>query len=156
DYFYERDMVSLQVRFYDGNRLTLHAKDHFIRTSKTKRNPRGKIKTKNKFKKKVEFTLQLKVNNRKYTCRPIPPEAQQAHNSRVEEHVINKEKIQLSQSKKGDVSLMTYMIKQKGLSKNDKALGCEPAVVPHQIIKLYSLLTPVGPGTDSSSGMERR
>ena len=74
DYYFERDFLNVKLRLTDGNRLMLTGTELLIKTSKTKRNPRGKIKTKTKYKKRVGFDARLTVDPEKFHCKQLPKE----------------------------------------------------------------------------------
>jgi hypothetical protein len=75
DYSFERDFLNVKLRLNDGNRLMLTGTEVLIKTSKTKRNPRGKYKTKTKYKKRVMFDVRLSVDSEKFQCKQLPKES---------------------------------------------------------------------------------
>jgi hypothetical protein len=66
DSFFEDPWFQGHARFVDGAQLNFVVTDHVRSSRKTKRNPRGKIKTKVKTKKKTEVAVTLSVPNRNY------------------------------------------------------------------------------------------
>lgn len=76
DYYFERDFLNVKLRLNDGNRLMLTGTELLIKTSKTKRNPRGKYKTKTTYKKRVTFDVRLSVDFEKFQCKQLPKEGE--------------------------------------------------------------------------------
>jgi len=76
DTFYDDAWFQCRTRFADGANLQFAVIDHVRSSMKTKRNPRGRIKTKTKNKKKTEMTVTLSAPNRLYAPatggRPVP------------------------------------------------------------------------------------
>ncbi|MFC1849821.1 hypothetical protein ACFL27_06395 [candidate division CSSED10-310 bacterium] len=74
DHIYERDLLTMSLPLIDGNRLALSGHEYLIKSVKTKRNPRGKYKTKTKYKKKVMFDIRLRINPDKFQIKKLPDE----------------------------------------------------------------------------------
>jgi len=66
DSFFEDPWFQGHAHFVDGADLSFVVTDHVRSSRKTKRNPRGKIKTKTKSKRKTEVSVTLSVPNRNY------------------------------------------------------------------------------------------
>jgi len=74
DSFFEDPWLQGHAHFVDGAHLNFVITDHVRSSKKTKRNPRGKIKTKVKNKKKTEVAVTLSVPNRNYArAEPTAP-----------------------------------------------------------------------------------
>jgi len=142
DHQFERDALSLVLRFYDGNRFKLDVRETLIKMVKTKRIS-GKIKTKIKFRKLVTHTLQLRIDPNSYRCTTLPQEMQTRHQSKTENILVDKETLQLHDTPKGQILEMSYMAKCKGTE--PKKMVVSPDIVPHQLLKIYSYLEPVNP-----------
>jgi len=81
DTFFEDPWLQGHAHFVDGAHLNFVITDHVRSSKKTKRNPRGKVKTKVKSKKKTEVAVTLSVPRRNYekapagaTARGVPKE----------------------------------------------------------------------------------
>jgi hypothetical protein len=81
DQFFADPWFQGHAHFVDGAHVSWVITDHVRSSKKTKRNPRGKIKTKVKRKKKTEVTVSLSVPKRNYekapagaTARAVPKE----------------------------------------------------------------------------------
>ncbi len=74
DYYFERDFLNVKLRLNDGNRLILSGTELLTKTSKTKKTPRGKTKTKTKYKKRVMFDARLTVEPEKFQSAQLPKE----------------------------------------------------------------------------------
>jgi hypothetical protein len=90
DTFYADPWFQGHAHFVDGANLSWVITDHVRSSRKTKRNPRGKIKTKVKNKKKTEVTVTLSVPKRNYekapagaTARAVPKEKIKPGDSRL-------------------------------------------------------------------------
>ena len=70
DTFFEDPWLQGHAHFVDGAHLNFVITDHVRSSKKTKRNPRGKIKTKVKSKKKTEVSVTLSVPKRNYEKAP--------------------------------------------------------------------------------------
>lgn len=66
DTFYDDPWINGHAKFADGTELRFAVIDHIRSSRKTKRTPRGKIKTKVKAKKKTELTVTLSFPKRNY------------------------------------------------------------------------------------------
>lgn len=73
DFNYERDLLKMKLSLVDGNKLMFTAGQTLKKTSKTKRNPRGKTKTKFKFAKRSDISVVLKVNPEKFKSKKPDP-----------------------------------------------------------------------------------
>jgi hypothetical protein len=74
DSFFADPWFQGHAHFVDGAHVNFVITDHVRSTKKTKRNPRGKIKTKVKAKKKTEVSVTLSVPNRNYArAEPTAP-----------------------------------------------------------------------------------
>ncbi len=90
DTFFEDPWFQGNAHFVDGAHLNFVITDHVRSSKKTKRNPRGKIKTKVKNKKKTEVAVTLSVPRRNYekapagaTARGVPKETIKPGESRL-------------------------------------------------------------------------
>ena len=72
DEHFERNFLTLKLRLSDGNRLMLTGAEFLTKTSKTKKNPRGKLKTKTIHKKRVLFDARLIVEPENFGCKQLP------------------------------------------------------------------------------------
>ncbi len=126
DHFFERDFLNLMLRLYDGNKLVIKAREFLIKIVKTKKNPRGKIKTKTKYKRKVFFNIRLMVNGNRYLLKEIPEGID----------LPDKQKIYTKESSKGSILGLRYTEKltEDDISDPWNALG--------KIAVLYALLEP--------------
>ena len=147
DHLYERETAVLQMRFFDGNRLMVTINEHSTRTVKTKTNYSGKTKIKTRFKKLITLHLRLRVNPARFRCNSPAPEMEKPHQSRVSDTTLDHEQIQCLDTGKGLLLDMTFRVKVKGITPNDKRMALNPEIVPVQILKLYSLLEPTGQDT---------
>jgi hypothetical protein len=68
DTFYDDPWLQGHARFADGADVRFEITDHIRSSSKTKRNPRGKIKHKTKVKKKVELAVTMSLPKRNYAA----------------------------------------------------------------------------------------
>jgi len=127
DHFYDRDFFTLVMPLSDGNRLTILGHEFLCKTVKTKRNPRGKIKTKTKYKKKVSFDVRLRVNHQKFGIKELPEDMGGAL----------KQKITVKTGARGKVLRMQFTTKLEGDSVPDWQ------VTLRQIVMLYSYLEPL-------------
>jgi len=66
DFIYEREELSLNIPMRDGNAIDLNVQKLMIKTQKTKRNPRGKSKTKIKYKEIYTFIPQIFINKKRF------------------------------------------------------------------------------------------
>ena len=66
DSLYEQEFLKLNLPFTDGNSLLIDGHYNLKKTEKTKKTARGKIKTKDKYKKKIIFLFKLTINPLKY------------------------------------------------------------------------------------------
>ena len=74
DSFFADPWFQGHAHFVDGAHVNFVITDHVRSSKKTKRNPRGKIKTKVKAKKKTEVSVTLSVPNRNYArAEPTAP-----------------------------------------------------------------------------------
>ncbi|KJR40437.1 hypothetical protein MCHI_003659 [Candidatus Magnetoovum chiemensis] len=69
DYYYERDFLEFGCRLADGNRLLLKGHEFLIKSVKTKKTSRGKIKTKHKYRKTTDFKIALQIDNANYSVK---------------------------------------------------------------------------------------
>ncbi len=72
DHDYQRDFMWLSMRLQDGNKLTLKGNEFLKVIEKTKRNPRGKTKSKTKYKKLFTFDFMVKLNEKFQTDPELP------------------------------------------------------------------------------------
>lgn len=66
---FARPLMTMAIQLRDGNRLLMERSESLTVVTKKKKNPRGKIKTKEKIKKRVLTRLKLAVNPRVYSVR---------------------------------------------------------------------------------------
>jgi hypothetical protein len=66
---FERPLVTMATRLRDGNRLLMERFESLTIVTKSKKNPRGKTKTKIKYKRTVSTRMKLVVNPRVYLVR---------------------------------------------------------------------------------------
>lgn len=129
DRIYEREYLSLKARLYDGNRLTLSVSDSLTRSDMTKKNPRGKIKTKSKYRKqRITYMIRLRVNPEKYRCKALSEQGQTG----------NVRKLSLRQTEKGPELTLVYADKRKK-QKSDP----DVRLTLQLLARLYGNLTPV-------------
>ncbi len=133
DRIYERKYLSLKARLYDGNRLTLSVSDSLTRSDMTKKNPRGKIKTKSKYRKqRITYMVRLRVNPEKYRCEALSEQGQTG----------NVRKLNLRQTEKGPELTLVYADKRKK-QKSDP----DVRLTLQLLARLYGNLTPVNIST---------
>ena len=72
DTFYDDPWIEGRARFVDGADIRFQVVDHVRSSRKTKRNARGKIKTKIKSKKKTELAVTVSFPARNYEVAPAP------------------------------------------------------------------------------------
>ncbi len=146
DHTYQRHVGHLQMRLYDGNRLIISVNEEYIKTSKTKRNARGKYKTKYVYTRTYSFHLRLRINREKFTCPGLPAEAAAAQNIAMSGKTVRKQKIKYTDTQKGPVLDISYDLKNKTkgfeLSGKPKEDTAKVDIVPQQVLKLYSFLQP--------------
>ncbi|WP_320669959.1 hypothetical protein [Patulibacter defluvii] len=68
DFFYADPFLHARVRFADGADVRLEAVEHVRRSRRTKRNPRGKIKTKVKDKRRVQLDVAVAFPAKNYAA----------------------------------------------------------------------------------------
>lgn len=66
---FERPLVTMAIHLRDGNRLLMERFESLTVITKKKKNPRGKTKTKEKYKRRVFTRMKLAVNGRVYAVR---------------------------------------------------------------------------------------
>lgn len=66
DSFYADNWMDVDGRLVDGTKLSWSVNDFIRERSKTKRNPRGKIKSKTKYAKKTEIEVQMALKKKTY------------------------------------------------------------------------------------------
>lgn len=66
---FERPLVTMAIHLHDGNRLLMERFESLTVVTKSKKNPRGKTKTKEKIKKRVFTRMKLAVNGKVYAVR---------------------------------------------------------------------------------------
>jgi hypothetical protein len=66
---FERPLMTMAIHLHDGNRLLMERFESLTVIIKSKKNPRGKTKTKEKFKRRVFTRMKLAVNGRAYAVR---------------------------------------------------------------------------------------
>ncbi len=123
DHYFERDFLGLKLRLTDGNRLLLSGKELLIKTSKTKRNPRGKYKTKTKYKKRVTFDVRIIASSDAFQAKPLPQEGEP--------------KLYAKETNGNMVVGMKFTEKLKG---DPKTMIPNPLVTLQQLVTLYSFL----------------
>ncbi len=128
DHLYERELLTCTIPLYDGNRLFLSVHETCVKIRKTKRNPRGKIKTKYKYKRQTLAIIRLRVNPAKYKCLPVP---ETLTNSRIK-------KISLKPGDKGPLLTLVGVSKIK-----QESYSPDPQTTLRQMLMLYSYLKPV-------------
>ncbi|MDM8515441.1 hypothetical protein QUF76_04520 [Desulfobacterales bacterium HSG16] len=130
DTLYERDYLKMTLPLHDGNRLVVSVRDSLIEAQMTKKNPRGKIKTKRKYKKQVmTYTIRLKVSAKKYRCKKELIETNLKDNIK---------KVDIKQTMKGPVLVIVGVVK----SKREKKFP-DTITTLKLIGRLYSCIEPV-------------
>jgi hypothetical protein len=66
---FERTLMTMAIHLRDGNRLLMERFESLTVIAKSKKNPRGKTKTKAKYKKRVSTRMKLAVNGKVYAVR---------------------------------------------------------------------------------------
>jgi hypothetical protein len=66
---FERPLMTMAIHLHDGNRLLMERFESMTVVTKSKKNPRGKTKTKEKIKKRVFTRMKLAVNAKAYAVR---------------------------------------------------------------------------------------
>jgi hypothetical protein len=124
DFLHERQFLSLKLRLYDNNRLSIKVKDTLIKTEKVKTNPRGKTKTKNLYRRKTSCRINLRLNENLFR-----------YDGR------RNGKGTFSASDKGTLLGSTLSMKERFLNEwHDHML--EPVKVINEIAALYARLRP--------------
>lgn len=72
---FERKLMTLALHLRDGNRLLMERFESLTVVNKSKKNPRGKTKTKTKYKRAVSTRVKLAVNPRIYSVRKTASDA---------------------------------------------------------------------------------
>ena len=126
DYLYDRVFLSVTLRLHDGNTLILRGNEFLKKTKKTKKNPRGKIKTKTKYTKKFTFDTRLKINSGVYTCQEIPQDGVRS----------DSQMMYSKQSEKGTTLGLKY------LHRNGRELMPDYKLTLEKIATLYTYLQP--------------
>lgn len=72
---FERKLMTLAIHLRDGNRLLMERFESLTVVNKSKKNPRGKHKTKTKYKRAVSTRVKLAVNPRVYSVRKTASDA---------------------------------------------------------------------------------
>ena len=72
---FERKLMTMAIQLRDGNRLLMERFESLTVVNKNKKNPRGKYKTKAKYKRAVSTWVRLAVNPRVYSVRKTAPDA---------------------------------------------------------------------------------
>lgn len=128
DFHYEREFVDLKAPLYDGNRLSLNVYESLDQAKMTKKNPRGKIKTKLKNKKqRIGYLIRLRVDPERYDISGLET---------VKADPAIK-KLDIKQSEKGPVVSLVHTVKLK------KDCQYPDAELSLKLIgKLYAGLTP--------------
>ncbi len=72
---FERKLMTLAIHLRDGNRLLMERFESLTVVNKSKKNPRGKTKTKTKYKRTVSTQVRLAVNPRVYSVRKTASDA---------------------------------------------------------------------------------
>lgn len=130
DTLYERNYLKMTLPLHDGNSLVLSVRDSLIEAQMTKKNPRGKIKTKRKYKKQVmTYNIRLKVSAKKYRCKKALLEPNLKDNIK---------KVDIKQTLKGPVLVIVGAVK----SKRDKKIP-DTITTLKLIGRLYSCIEPV-------------
>jgi hypothetical protein len=122
DYFFERDFLTLKLRFSDGNRLMLSATEFLTKTKKERRKRKGN-KIKFKFKKRMLFDVRLVVNSEKFLCKKMPTEG--------------KQKFYAKQNNGTSIIGIKFAEKLKG---ETIELVSDPLLTLQHIVKLYTFL----------------
>jgi hypothetical protein len=66
DTMYADDWMTVDARLVDGTKLSWHVSDSIRERKKTKKNPRGKIKTKTKYAKKTDLEVSISLLKKTY------------------------------------------------------------------------------------------
>lgn len=125
DYTYKRCLVRLNMRLYDGNRLRVTLQETLKKSVRTKRNPRGKIKTKTKYKNVLDYSHKLYLNQNEYRFSSFPSKSLDFKGHAIEMFADNK----------GNGLACGVSVKQHG-----KATSPDWKTNVNQIIAMYGLL----------------
>jgi len=136
DYTYDRQLLQLAVRLHDGNKLMINCHQQLVVISKTKKNPRGKIKTKTKYKARNTYTYKLLLDDQRYALSPLPAET-----ISFQEH-----QIELSSSEKGNCLKTKTVEKAQGptMPNYEKSVG--------EVMVLYACLQALQKKKDEKDG----
>ncbi len=131
DYNYAREFLRMKMSLVDGNKLSVSAEQCLKKIEKTKRNPRGKTKTKYKFAKRSDISVVLKVNSEKFKSRKpdmtkgAPPDAP---------------RITVEGSNGAWVLSLDYTLKPKGADLG--AMMADPMIPLAGLTRMYAALRP--------------
>ena len=131
DFNYGRDLLSMKMSLMDGNKLMITAEQTLKKTQKTKRNPRGKTKTKYKYAKRSDVSVVLKVNPEKFKAKK--PQISGGGSP-------DKPHITVDGADGAWVLNMAYTNKPKGADLN--AMMLEPMVLLEGLTRMYAALRP--------------
>lgn len=126
DTFYEDPWLAGHARFVDGTDLRFNVTDVVISQRKTKRNPRGKIKTKTKVKKKTTIELVAGFPAKNY---------KQAETQAAAPEGVRKEKVQ-----PGDARTTVRMASVAKLTGGDA--GVDPRMFIDLVARAYQRVAP--------------
>ncbi len=134
DYIYKRDFLKMKMSLMDGNKLSIAVDECLTKTEKTKRNPRGKTKTKYKYAKKTGCSLELKVNTEKFSVsQPAAPKKE----------AVAAPAISIARKDGTTVVAESFTVKNKEKSVGAVEICSDPVVVLGNLTQLYTALKPV-------------
>ena len=128
DYIYSRSYLEAHLPMRDGNALAISGRVFLKKTKKSKRTPRGKYKTKVKYKKWVVFTLDLMVNPERYVC--------DAGAFNASDHLKEKRAVR---RKGGRESIRLRYMERIDMSRSADA-GASPELMVKEILGVYKML----------------
>jgi hypothetical protein len=120
---FERPLVTMALHLRDGNRLLMERFESLTVITKSKKNPRGKTKTKAKYKKTVSTRMRLAVNGKVYAA--LKTSAKAAGAGISAKMGANRITLDLKMAEKGGVDI-----------------GMKPDLSISQIGLLYSRIAP--------------
>ncbi len=133
DYIYKRDFMKMKMSLVDGNKLIIGIDEFLTKTEKTKKNPRGKTKTKYKYAKKTGYSLELKVNTEKFSVSKPAAEKKGAEGA-PEISIVKKDG--------ATVVAGSFTVKCKEKSAGKAEICSDPVLVLGSLTHLYAALKP--------------
>ena len=131
DYTYKRDFLKMKMCLRDGNKLVIAVDELLTKTEKTKKNARGKTKTKYKYAKKTDYCLELKVNTERFAVKE-PPDAKESAGPKV--NIVKKDGI--------TVVNKSFTVKNKEKSMGGIGICADPVLVLANLTQFYAALKP--------------